>query len=64
MILEFCGQRPPQLFVDEAHNILVITENLFVAGGRHIYLWPEATILSKSKGPVKTWTIGHYIGNT
>ena len=48
MTLDFRGQRPPQLVVGEAHNILVVTERQFAAGGRHIYLWPEATRLQKS----------------
>ena len=58
MNLEFCGQRPPQLVVGETHNILVGTESLFTAGGLHIYLWLEATRLSKSHVPKKIGTYG------
>ena len=57
MTLDFRGQRPPQLVVGEAHNILVLIERQFAAEGRHIYLWPEATRFSKSHVPTK---IGMY----
>ena len=60
MTLDFCDQRPPQLVVGEAHNIRVVTESLFAAGGRYIYLWPEATRLSKSHAPTKIGTYGQY----
>ncbi len=63
MTLDFRGQRPPQLFVGEAHNIIVVTERLFKAGDRHIYLWPEATILSKSYVPTEIGTYGQLKGN-
>ena len=53
-----CGRGPPQMVVGESHNILVVTESLFVAGGRHIYLWQEATKLSKSHVPTKIGTYG------
>ena len=59
MTLDYCGQRPPQLVVGEAHNIIVFTETLLAAGGHHIYLWPEATRLSKSHVPTKIGTYGH-----
>ena len=39
--------------MSEAHNILAVTESLFAAGGRNIYLWPEATRLSESHVPKK-----------
>ena len=57
MTLDFWGQRLLQLVVGEAHSILVITEFLFAAGGRHIHLWPEATRLTNSHVPTK---IGMY----
>ena len=45
------------MVVGEAHDILVVTESLFAAGGRHIYLWPEATILYRSRFPTKIGTM-------
>ena len=57
MTLDFRGQRPPQLVVGEAHNILVVTESQFADGGRYIYLWPEATRLSKSHVLTKIGTM-------
>ena len=57
MTLDFRGQRPPKLVVGEAHNILVVTERQFAAGGRHIYLWPEATRLYKSHVLTKIGTM-------
>ena len=56
MTLEFCSQRPLQLVVGKAHNILIFTESQFSAGGRHIFLWPEATRISKSYVPKYFWT--------
>ena len=32
----------------EAHYLLVVTESIFAPVGYYIYLWPEATRLSKS----------------
>ena len=58
MTLDFCGQKPPWLVVGKAHNILEVIESLFAAGGRHIYLLPEATRLSKSHVPTKIETYG------
>ena len=60
MTFYFYGQRPSELVVGEVHNIFVVTESLFAAGGRHIYLWPEATRLYKSHVPTKNGTYGHY----
>ena len=44
------------MVVGKAHNILVVIERIFAARGRHIYLWPEATRLSKSHVPTKIGT--------
>ena len=45
------------MVVSEAHNIIVVTESLFTAGVRHVFLWPEATRLSKSNVPTKIGTM-------
>ena len=45
------------MVVGEAHNILVVTERQFAARGRHVYLCPEATRLSKSHVPTKIGTM-------
>ncbi len=58
MTFYFYDQRPPQLVVGE---ILVVTERQFAAGGRYIYLWPEATRLYKSHVPTKIGTYGQLI---
>ena len=41
----------------KVQNILVVTKTLLAAGGRHIYLWPEATRLSKSHVPTEIGTM-------
>ena len=51
------------MVVGEAHNIQVVTEFLFEARERNIYLWPEATRLSKSQVPTEIGTYGHYKHN-
>ena len=56
--LDFLDQRPPQLVVGEAHNNIVVSERQFAAGGRPIYLWPEATRLYKSHVPTEIGTYG------
>ena len=54
---DFRSQRASYFVMNETHNILEVTENLFTAGGRHSYLWPEATRLFRSHFPEKNGTI-------
>ena len=47
-------------FVDGSHNILEVTESIFVAGGCQIYLWPEDKIFTNAHVLEKSRTNGYY----
>ena len=47
-------------FADGSHNILEVTESIYVAEGRQSLLWPEATKFTKAHVSVKSRTNGHY----
>ena len=44
-------------FADGSHNILEVTEIIFVAGGCQSYLWPETTEFTKAHLLVKSKTM-------
>ena len=44
-------------FTDGSHNILEITESIFVAEGRQSFLWPEGTSFTKAHLSVKSKTM-------
>ena len=41
-------------FVDVSHNILEVTESIFVAGGRQSFMWPEGTRFTKAHLSMKS----------
>ena len=47
--MAICGLWPPQFIVAEGHNILEVTERLFMFKGFHGSLWSKATTFMKSQ---------------
>ena len=57
---EFCRQRRSQFIVAGGHNIPESHGSPFAAEGRHSYLWPNATRITKSEVPAKIGTSKSY----